>query len=647
MRRPRGAVTAISALLLGAAWSASAPAQVVSGTGEMTITVTDGASGSGGIDGELLDLSGVATGQEVTSNPVLVADGVSSAPFTVDGPGAPAVSVNGGAWVTSGTVSAGDELRLRQTSSPTLLDTRVATLTVDGAPVTWSVSSGVTLACSMSQIHAGAGNVWGFHPDDRVTLGVSGYGSVRLTNIPGSSGVSSSGPGAWTGDLHSLCGWTGPVPVEIASVSATGASGDTARIRINEGPEVTSGMFAPGDQLQIVFTTSPEFAGTNDLRLSLNGGSGTYRYSHTNVSQAPSVLQPPTMHYTSIPAVTLAHDYGNVTVANSTTVTSNAWTVPSLSVTQDQWYPTGQPHFQVSSTSFPLTGRAFASIDTGLSSALPTSLLLRRGATSIANGTEVFAGDQLTIRLTTPISGSGVVRRRLALQAVSGGSAVLSPSPWEVTFPAPVAASNFEDGYGLASTVVTSNTQTISGLGGCVYNASVTGAPFGTSGLTALVNGSAVAFPSSFTLCDGNTLALRITTRSTTTWTPFTLTATSGAQTRTFTVRYGTPPMPDTFTALTGATGSTTYTSNTLTVSGITAVGGCNSFASATRSSGLSSLYAKVVINGAESGISSFRLCNGDEVALRMRTPAGSLWAAQSMTLTPYSGKTVTWAISR
>lgn len=646
MRKPRGAGTAVFALLFGAVCAAGALAQVVTGTGTMTITVEEGGAGpsSGVFDGALIDLSGVATGQEVISNPVLVAGGVSSATFTVDGPGAPAVSVNGGEWVSSGTLNAGDELRLRQTASPTLLETRVATLTVGGEPLSWSVSSGVTLACSVSQIHAGAGTVWGFHPDDRVTLGVSGYGLVRLTNIPGTSGVSSSGPAAWAGDLHGFCGWTGPVPVEIASFSATGASEDTARIRINGGPEVTSGMFAPGDQLQIVFTTSPEFAGTNDFRLSLNGGSGTYLYSHTNVSQAPNVLQPPPMEYTSYPALSVAHNFGNTTVANSATVTSNAWTVPSLTVTKDQWYPNNQAHFQVASDNFPVTGRAYASIDSALSSAAATSVQLRRGATVIANGTEVFPGDQISIRLTTASTGSGVVRRRLAIQQAPAGVAAISPSPWEVTFPLPVPVVNFQDGFGLANTVVTSNAQTISGLGGCVFNASVTGTPFGASGLAALVNGTPTAFPSSFTLCDGNTLAIRITTPNNTSWQPFTLTATSGTQTRTFRVSYGHPPMPDTFTARTGSVGSTQYTSNTLTVSGITAFGGCNSFASFSNTFSLTSVAA--VVNGvARTG--SFQLCNGDSVAMRATTPSGSFWSAQTVTLTPYTGKTVTWSISR
>lgn len=644
-RSPRTAL-ALSALLLGALFTPWATAQVVTGTGSMTITVLDGAGGSFSelLDGEFVDLSGVAVDREVTSNAVLVASGISSAPFTVEGPGAPSVSVNGGEWVTSGTLNAGDELRLRQTSSPNLLETRTATLMVEGSQVSWSVSSGVTVACSLAQIHAGGGTVWGFHPDDRVTLGVSGYGVVRLTNIPGTSGFSSSGPGAWTGDIHSFCGWTGPVPVEIASFSATGASGDTARIRINEGPEVTSGMFGPGDKLQIVFTTSPEFAGTNDFRLALNGGSGTYRYSHTNVSQAPNVLQPPAMEYTSYPALSVAHNFGNVTVANSATVTSNAWTVPSLTVTKNQWYPSSQPHFQVASDNFPVTGRAYASIDSALSSAAATSVQLRRGTTVIANGTEVFPGDQISIRLTTASTGSGVVRRRLAIQQAPAGVAAISPSPWEVTFPLPVPVVNFQDGFGLANTVVTSNAQTISGLGGCVFNASVTGTPFGASGLAALVNGTPTAFPSSFTLCDGNTLAVRITTPNNTSWQPFTLTATSGTQTRTFRVSYGHPPMPDTFTARTGAAGSTQYTSNTLTVSGITAFGGCNSFASFSNTFSLTSVAA--VVNGvARTG--SFQLCNGDSVAMRATTPSGSFWSAQTVTLTPYTGKTVTWSISR
>jgi len=644
MRNGNG-MSLIYALLLAMA-APQVLAQVVTGTQQLSITVSaaEGGTSESLIEGELISLSDVAGGVTVTSNPVTVVGGTPSTPFTVAGDGNPEVSVNGGPWVTSGSLSGGDLVRVRQTSSPTLSEIRTASLTVGGSAANWSVSTGVSLACTLSQVKAGVGTIWGFYPDDRVTLGVSGYGVVRLTNMSGTTGFSSTGPGAWAGDISAFCGWTGPVPVEIESFTATGATEDTARIRINEGPEVTSGTLVPGDKLQIVFTTSPQFGGTNAFRLRMNGGSGTYLYSHTNVSQEPNVLQPPTMHYTSYPALSVAHNYGNVTVANSTTVTSTAWTVPSLSVTKGQWYPSGQAHFLVETDNFPITGRAYASIDSSLSSAAATSVILRRGTTTIANGTEVLAGEQLTIRLTTGSTGSGVVRRRLAIQQVPGGSAALSPSPWEVTYPVPVPVVNFEDGYGVANTVVTSNAQTINGLGGCVSGASVTGTPFGASGLGALVNGSAVAFPSSFTLCDGNTLALRITTPNNTSWQPFTLTASSGGQTRTFRVTYGLPPMPDTFTPRTGAAGSSTYTSNTLTVSGITAFGGCNSFASFSSSFSLTNVVA--LVNGG-ARTSPMQLCNGDSIAMRATTPFGSSWTPQTVTLTPYTGKTVTWSISR
>lgn len=516
-------------------------AQIVSGTGEISITVINASTGA--IESELINLSSVPTNYVVTSNAVQVASGSPESPFIVEGDGSPEASINGGAWTTSGTVTGGDQIRVRQTSSPTLSTTTATTLSVGGSPVTWSVSTGVSSSCSLSQSFAGFGAIWGFYPNDRVSLGVSGYGVRRLSNMSGTSGVSTSGPSSWTGDISSFCGWTASVLVEIKSFTATGALEDTARIRINEGPEVTSGMFAPGDKLQIVFTTSPQFSGSNSFQLTLNGGSGTYSYSHSNVSQVPSVISPPTMSFTSIPKLSLALAYGNVTAANSATVTSSAWVVPSLSVSKAQWYPAGLPYFTVESNNFPTTGRAFVSIDAS-SSTTPVTSTLRRGTTSISSRSEVFGGDSLTIRMTIPPSGSGTLNRRFVLQETVTGVSTVDPSRWLVTYPI--------------------------------------------------------------------------------------------------------PPMPANFDARMGAARSTSYTSNTITVSGITAFGGCNSSASATKTTDLNSLYTKVVVNGTERSISSsFRICNGDLVALQMRTPSVSLWSPQSMTLTPYSGKTVTWSISR
>jgi len=525
----------LSMLVLSLALTPPVAAQIVTGSEEMSITVAGQATGM--FEGELINLSSVPTNFSVSSNTLQIASDVPDSPFTLTGSGSPQLSINGGAWVTSGTVTGGDEIRLRQTTSGILSTARTAELSVDGSSVTWSVTTGVSSACTLSQSFAGAGAIWGFYPNDRVSLGVSGYGVRRLSNMSGTSGVSTSGPSSWTGDISSFCGWTDSVPVEIKSFTATGALEDTARIRINEGPEVTSGMFAPGDKLQIVFTTSPQFSGSNSFQLTLNGGSGAYSYSHSNVSQVPSVISPPTMSFTSIPKLSLALAYGDVTAANSATVTSSAWVVPSLSVSKDQWYPAGLPYFTVESNNFPTTGRAFVNINSSLTSASAFNVLLRRGTTSISNGTEVFAGNSLTIRLTTPSSGSGLIRRRFALQETVGGITTVDASHWQVTFPI--------------------------------------------------------------------------------------------------------PPLPASFDAVTGAVGYTLYTSNTLTVSGITAFGGCNT-ASVTATSGVTNTAA--LVNGvAVSFPSSFSLCNGNTIALRTRTPIGSLWAAQTLTLTPYTGKTVTW----
>jgi len=77
----------------------------------------------------------------VTFNPATISGINQPVTVSVVGDGSPQLSINGGAWVTSGTVSEGDQVAVRITSGPTLNVTRSATLTVGQLSVGFGVTT--------------------------------------------------------------------------------------------------------------------------------------------------------------------------------------------------------------------------------------------------------------------------------------------------------------------------------------------------------------------------------------------------------------------------------------------------------------------------------------------------------------------------
>lgn len=75
------------------------------------------------------------------ANTVTISGINTSAPVSVSGGGSPQIRINGGAWVTSGTIANGQTLQLRLTSSGSGSTALTATVNVGGVTDTWSVTT--------------------------------------------------------------------------------------------------------------------------------------------------------------------------------------------------------------------------------------------------------------------------------------------------------------------------------------------------------------------------------------------------------------------------------------------------------------------------------------------------------------------------
>lgn len=87
------------------------------------------------------DVTNQVTSSVITSNTITPAGYEGSVPVSVSGQGSPQISINGGGWVTSGTITAGQTLAVRLTSSASFVTAHVATVDVGGVTDNWSVTT--------------------------------------------------------------------------------------------------------------------------------------------------------------------------------------------------------------------------------------------------------------------------------------------------------------------------------------------------------------------------------------------------------------------------------------------------------------------------------------------------------------------------
>ncbi|MGD9668833.1 MAG: hypothetical protein AB7U75_07200 [Hyphomicrobiaceae bacterium] len=148
------------------------------------------------------DLTGQGLAATISSN-TLTISGIGPAPVSVSvsGAGSPQISINGGGWGTTGSISNGQTLRVRQTSANTSSTARSATITVGTVSDNWSVTTATVTAGSQTFSSAGT---FTFTVPHHQTLtvkvwggGGGGAGCSTYSTVAGGNGGSSN----WAGSV--------------------------------------------------------------------------------------------------------------------------------------------------------------------------------------------------------------------------------------------------------------------------------------------------------------------------------------------------------------------------------------------------------------------------------------------------------------
>lgn len=178
-----------------------------------------------------VDQTGVALSSLITSNSIVIGGINAATPVSVTGAGSPKIRINGGAWVTSGTITNGQTLEVQLTSGSGFSETRTATIDVGGVEDEWSVT---TLGADTT-------------PNAFIFADVTGANLSTLT----------------TASTITISGINTSTPV---SVSGTGAT-----ISINGGAWVTSGTITNGQTLAVRLTSSASFSTAMSATVNVGG----------------------------------------------------------------------------------------------------------------------------------------------------------------------------------------------------------------------------------------------------------------------------------------------------------------------------------------------------------------------------------------
>jgi len=100
-----------------------------------------------------VDQTGVAISTAITSNSVAISGIDSATTVSISGDGSPQFRIDGGSWVSSGTIETGQTLEIQLTSSALNSDTFTATITVGGVSADWLVTTeDAVVACSGTEV---------------------------------------------------------------------------------------------------------------------------------------------------------------------------------------------------------------------------------------------------------------------------------------------------------------------------------------------------------------------------------------------------------------------------------------------------------------------------------------------------------------
>jgi hypothetical protein len=98
------------------------------------------------------DVTGVNLNTLTTSNTITISGIDTPTSVSVSGTGSPQISINGGGWTTSGTISNGQSLAVRLTSANAYSSTYSATVTAGGVSDVWYVTTRAALNCTLGGV---------------------------------------------------------------------------------------------------------------------------------------------------------------------------------------------------------------------------------------------------------------------------------------------------------------------------------------------------------------------------------------------------------------------------------------------------------------------------------------------------------------
>ncbi|MCE6957714.1 hypothetical protein LAZ40_01395 [Cereibacter sphaeroides] len=570
----------------------------------------------------------------VTSASVTLTGMVVPVPVSVTGDGAPQISINGGTWASTGTISAGQSLRVRLTSSDSTLDETVATVNANGMLSDFSVTTGSDVPADFvfTPVNGAPGN----------SLITSNSVTMAAMSLPGN--VSVTGDGAPQVSINGSTTWV---------TSGTISNGQSLRVRLTSDPGTNGGLqtatvdvsgITSAFKVTTIDTTPAAYAFTTKSAQLLN----TLVTSNTVTISGLGTSVPVSVTGDGSPRISIN---GSTTWVTSGTISNGDTLAVRLTSSLSQ---------QTTSTATVSVGSVDSDFDVITGDAVPGSIVFASvgnaaGDTVITSAAATMSG--MTIPAAVSISGAGspqfqigsgawgtsgtisngqTLRVRLtSVAGTAGGSrtATVTVGGKQAGFTVTTidrtpADFSFTTKSGVAlSTDVTSASVTITGLTAST-SVSVTG-----SGSPEIQTGTDT-WATSGSISNGETLKVRLTSAGTVS-TSRTATVTVGGVSRTFTVTTGTNvPAAYAFTTVTNASSSTLYTSNTVTMSGMTLPGTVSVSGSGS---------PKVSINGGAFG-SGGTITNGQTLRVQLTSASGTSGTSNVATVN-VSGRTATYTV--
>lgn len=152
--------------------------------------------------------TGVAPGARVTSDPITISGMQIPGTITVSGAGSPEISVNGGSWGTSATISNGQTVEVRMTAPITYEAVRSASVTIGGVSGSWALTTADCVTGDLFSLAVGQSTCYN-------NLNVVNAGSGLIT-----AGTIGTDYPTWTAarDLCSALGSEWGLPAQTAMV---------------------------------------------------------------------------------------------------------------------------------------------------------------------------------------------------------------------------------------------------------------------------------------------------------------------------------------------------------------------------------------------------------------------------------------------